>query len=138
MPTLVEAGLASFLEALDGLSAVSTRIEPAVSNQSSTLPRIRYMRIAEPTRHISNSGFSGLSQTIFQVDVIASTYSQAKTLAAVIQDEDGFQGDISPDREVQQLRVMQTRDVPQPAAGGTAIQPYMVTLELWVWHRAKE
>lgn len=138
MATLIDAGLYSFLTGITALSDVGTRVEPALSNPSSTLPRIRYTRVAEPQRHISNSGFSGLTQTLFQVDVIASTYTQAKALAQAIEDQDGYAGQWASDRQVQQLRVFHVRDVPQAAAGGTGTPPYMVTLEMWVWHQAKE
>jgi hypothetical protein len=134
----VDAGIYPFLTGIDDLSAVGTRVEPAMSKPSSTLPRIRYTRVAEPTRHISNDGFSGLVQTLFQVDVIAATYAQAKALAAAIEAEDGYRGEWTEDLEAQQLRVFHVRDVPQPVAGGTGTAPFMVTLELTVWHQAAQ
>jgi hypothetical protein len=134
---MIEAALYSFLTGLSGLSDVGTRIEPAMNNQTTTLPRIRYTRVAEPNRVFSNSGFANLSQVVLQADIIASTYTQAKTLAAVIQDEDGYTGNWNADWEVQLLRVDHVRDVPQPAAGGATTSPYMVQLELTVWHQAR-
>src|SRR5687767_12893661 len=112
---MIEAALHTFLTGLAGLSAVGTRVEPAMNNPSGALPRIRYTRVAEPNRVFSNSGFANLSQVVLQVDVISSTYAQAKTLAAVIQDEDGYAGNWDDDWEVQLLRVDHLRDVPQPA-----------------------
>jgi hypothetical protein len=133
---MIEAALYTFLHSLDGLSDVGTRIEPASNNQASTLPRIRYTRVAEPNRAFSNDGFANLSQVVIQADVLASTYTQAKTLAKVIQDEDGYTGTWD-EWNIQLLRVDHIRDVPQPAAGGAGVSPYMVTLELSVWHQPR-
>jgi len=134
---MIEVALYTFLNGLAGLDDVGTRIEPAMNSQTSALPRIRYTRVSEPNRVFSNDGFANLSQVVIQADVIASTYLQAKTLAAVIQDNDGYAGNWNDDWEVQLLRVDHIRDVPQPAAGGAGTSPYMVQLELSIWHQAR-
>ncbi len=134
MASPVEAALVSFLGSIAGLASVGDRIEPAASTQSSSIPRIRYLRVGEPARVFSNDGFAGLASASIQVDVIAATYSQAKSLAKAIQDEDGYRGVWATDREVHQLRVFQPRDVVQSPAGGAGKSPYMATLELTVWH----
>ena len=62
---------------------VSTRVYPLILPQGCDLPAITYERIS--TEYISTlSGFAGMERVRMQIDVLAESYSAAKSLSASV------------------------------------------------------
>lgn len=69
---------------------VSTRITPMPLPQGSTLPAITYWLISTPREYVQ-TGRAGLARARVQIDVWASTYLEAQTVAeAVVTAFDGW------------------------------------------------
>lgn len=102
----MEAALITYLLSIGELTAlVGTRIRPlrtvqnpvrnkstSIVNDGDTLPRITIDRISNP-RTPCLTGATSLSTPRFQVDVIASTYSQSREVAEAVRNcLDGYRG----------------------------------------------
>lgn len=82
---LIEQALMTYLLAQSGITAlVSTRIHFARAPQDVANPYIIVIKIDAPREH-SHDGSSQLAHPRFQLSIFASTYSQAKNIAAAVQ-----------------------------------------------------
>jgi hypothetical protein len=80
----VEATLYSYLSTYAGLAAlVSTRIYPMQLPQNVVLPACTYQKISGARTH-SSSGTSILARPRVQIDTWATTYTDAKAVAAQV------------------------------------------------------
>jgi len=74
------------------IALVGSRIYPQVIPQDVALPAMAYQRISGPRDH-THSGPSGLARARVQITCSASSYSQAKGVAAAVRESvDGFKG----------------------------------------------
>lgn len=81
----LEASIFTTLTGASGVSAiVGSRVYPIILPQKTTLPAITYLRVSG-AQEISLSGHSGLESPRIQVDCWATSYAQAKSLAAAVQ-----------------------------------------------------
>lgn len=131
---ILAVGLVAFLRTIPELASPTIRIEPVQSSQSSTMPRLRYVKLGTITNHISNSGPSNLKLDSFQLDIIDATYLGAQRLAAAVMAKDGFKGIWTSKIRVGLFRALATLDVPQTPTGGSGLPPFVERLTLMVWH----
>lgn len=135
---LLHIGFVAFLRSIPTLADTSIKIEPATGSQSSTLPRLRYVRLGEAANHLSNDGPSNLKRTMIQLDVIDANYTAAHRVAAAVLAKDGFRGSWGPRILVGLFRAESIADAPQTPTGGTDKAPFVERLSLSVWHSLKE
>lgn len=111
---MVEEAVRALLVADPAVSAlVSARVYPAPLPQSPALPALSYQRISA-TRTRSQEGPSGRARCRFQVDAWASTYDDARQLAAATRRAlDGFRGVVAG-VELQEVQLATDRDLYEP------------------------
>lgn len=81
---LLESHIFSCLTGASGVSSVvGERIYALVLPQGCALPAISYFRVSGP-RQMSLEGYSNLESPRIQIDCWATSYAQAKTLAAAV------------------------------------------------------
>ncbi len=68
---------------LTGATAAGARVYPMTAPDAVASPYITYQRISSNTENVM-SGDSGLTNTRMQIDVYATTYAQATSIAAQI------------------------------------------------------
>jgi len=90
---IIEQGLHDKLAATAAITAlVSTRIYYVRAPANVTAPYVTIQKISAPRGH-TYTGPSGLAEARFQLNIIASTYTVCKSIAAAIQAVlDGFSG----------------------------------------------
>ena len=81
--TIEEAVYAQTVGYDEVTALIGARCYPLVVPQDAAMPAIAYQRISGSPRR-SHSGFSGLSETRFQLTCEADTYAQAKALAQAV------------------------------------------------------
>lgn len=71
------------LALLDGGTAAGARVYPLTAPDGAVKPYITYQRISSNSENVL-SGNSGLTNTRMQIDVYATTYGQATSIAAQV------------------------------------------------------
>jgi len=91
MSANLEKGLFSMLSGNSPQTSAASRIYPRIA-QGATLPAVRYQRISTQ-RTLSLDDKVGVTNAVVQVDCLADTYSECKTLADEVRSIlHGYQG----------------------------------------------
>lgn len=95
-----EVGLVKFLKDASSLNeAVSGRIFPITATMTQPMPFIVYNRI-NTTRPVHLHGDSGLAYVVWQLDIFAKSYQDAKTVAELVRNRvHGYIGPITDGTE---------------------------------------
>jgi hypothetical protein len=129
---MIESALTSYLLANgDIASLVGTRVYPVLIPQRAALPLLVYQVISDmPDYHLR--GESGLTVARIQIDCVAATYSQVKTLAQYVRLAcGGYRGQLGT-VAVEWMNAEQFSDMPAEPRSGEQETIYRVIVEIRV------